>query len=117
MYPESLSALERYAALGRGGPTLLALLGYSYARLGERNEALQMIHELQEASTQGFAPALFVALVYAGLEEKDEAFVWLEQACEQRFNRLAYLKVDALWDPIRTDPRFGDLLRRIGIPA
>ena len=76
-----------------------------------------MIHELQEASTQGFAPALFVALVYAGLEEKDEAFVWLEQACEQRFNRLAYLKVDALWDPIRTDPRFGDLLRRIGIPA
>lgn len=117
MYRECLSALEKYSTLSRGGATLLALLGYSYARLGERNEALQMIHELEAATKQGFAPALFVALVYAGLEDKDQAFIWLEKASEQRFTRLAYLKVDALWDPVRTDPRFGDLLRRVGIPA
>ena len=47
---------------------------------------------------------------------EDQAFSWLEKAYEERFNRLAYLKVEALWDPLRSDPRFGDLLRRVGIP-
>ena len=75
-----------------------------------------MIEELKAASKQSFVPALFVALVYAGLEDKDQAFTWLEKAYEERFNRLAYLKVEALWDPLRSDPRFADLLRRVGIP-
>jgi hypothetical protein len=47
---------------------------------------------------------------------EDQAFSWLEKAYEERFNRLAYLKVEALWDPLRSDPRFADLLRRVGIP-
>ena len=76
-----------------------------------------MIDKLQAASKQSFVPALFVALVYAGQEEKDQAFTWLEKAYQERFNRLAYLKVLALWDPIRSDPRFADLLGRVGIPV
>ena len=116
MYREGLPALEKYSALSRSSATSLALLGYSHARLGERKEALQMIEELKAASKQSFVPALFVALVYAGLEDKDQAFTWLEKAYEERFNRLAYLKVEALWDPLRSDPRFADLLRRVGIP-
>ena len=76
-----------------------------------------MIEELKAASQQSLARALFVALVYAGLEDKDQAFIWLEKAYEERFNRLAYLKVEPLWDPLRSDPRFADLLRRVGIPA
>ena len=116
MYREGLSALEKYSALSRSGATSLALLGYSHARLGERKESLQMIEALKAASKQSFVPALFVALVYAGLEDKDQAFTWLEKAYEERFNRLAYLKVEALWDPLRSDPRFADLLRRVGIP-
>ena len=75
-----------------------------------------MIEELEAPSKQSFVPALFIALVYAGLEDKDQAFTWLEKAHEERFNRLAYLKVEALWDPLRSDPRFADLLRRVGIP-
>ena len=75
-----------------------------------------MIEALKAASKQSFEPALFVALVYAGLEDKDQAFIWLERAYEERLNRLAYLKVEALWDPPRSDPRFADLLRRVGIP-
>ena len=75
-----------------------------------------MIDKLEASSKQSFVPAFFVALVYAGLEDKDQAFTWLEKAREERFNRLAYLKIDALWDPIRSDPRFADLLRRVGIP-
>jgi TolB-like protein/Tfp pilus assembly protein PilF len=117
MYREGLLALEKYSALTRSSAASLALLGYSQARLGERRQALRMIEELKAASTQSFVPALFVALVYAGLEDKDQAFTWLEKAYEERFNRLAYLKVDALWDPLRSDPRFADLLRRVGIPA
>jgi tetratricopeptide (TPR) repeat protein len=116
MYQEGLSALEKYSALSRSGATSLALLGYSHARLGERKESLQVIEAREAASKQSFVPAFFVALVYAGLEDKDQAFTWLEKAYEERFNRLAYLKVDALWDPLRSDPRFTDLLRRVGIP-
>ena len=117
MYREGLSALEKYSALSRRSATSLAFLGYSHARLGERKEALRMIEELKAASQQSLARALFVALVYAGLEDKDQAFIWLEKAYEERFNRLAYLKVEALWDPLRSDPRFADLLRRVGVPA
>src|SRR6267378_183125 len=116
MYREGLLALEKYSALSRSSATSLALLGYSHARLGERSQALRMIEELKAASKESFVPALFVALVYAGLEDKDQAFTWLEKAYEERFNRLAYLKVEALWDPLRSDPRFADLLRRVGIP-
>jgi len=116
MYREGLSALEKYSALSRSGAASLALLGYSHARLGERKESLQVIEALKAASKQSFVPALFVALVYAGLEDKDQAFTWLEKAYEERFNRLAYLKVEALWHPLRSDPRFADLLRRVGIP-
>ena len=117
MYREGLSALEKYSSLSQRSATSLAFLGYSHARLGERNEALRMIEELKAASQQSLARALFVALVYAGLEDKDQAFIWLEKAYEERFNRLAYLKVEALWDPLRSDSRFADLLRRVGIPA
>lgn len=116
MYREGLCTLEKYSALGRRSATSLAFLGYSHARLGEREKALRMIEELQAASQQTLVPALFIALVYAGLEEKDQAFTWLEKAYQERFNRLAYLKVEALWDPLRSDPRFADLLRRVGIP-
>jgi TolB-like protein/Tfp pilus assembly protein PilF len=116
MYREGLSVLEKYSTLSRSCAASLALLGYSHARLGERKESLQMIEELKAASKQSFVPALFVALVYAGLEDKDQAFTWLEKAYQERFNRLAYLKVEALWDPLRSDPRFADLLRRVGIP-
>jgi tetratricopeptide (TPR) repeat protein len=117
MYREALSALEKYSALSRSSAASLALLGYLHARLGEREESLEMIYKLKAASKQSFVPVFFVALVYAGLEDKDQAFTWLEKACEERFNRLAYLKVEALWDPLRSDPRFADLLRHVGIPG
>jgi hypothetical protein len=94
----------------------IATLGYSHARLGERSAALRIIEELTAAAKHSFVPALLFALVYAGLEDKDQAFSWLEKAYEERFYRLAYVKVEALWDPLRSDARFMDLLRRVGIP-
>ena len=117
LYREALPNLDKFSALSRGGAASLALLGYAHARLGERSQALRMLEDLQPASKQNFVSAFFFALVYAGLEDRDKAFMWLEKACEERFNRLAYANVEALWDPLRSDPRFAELIRRIGIPT
>jgi serine/threonine protein kinase/tetratricopeptide (TPR) repeat protein len=116
LYRQALPDLDKYLALSRGSASSLELLGYAYARLGERNEALRMVEELRALAKRSFVSSFSFALVYAGLEDRDQAFTWLEKACEERFNRLAYVKVEAFWDPLRSDPRFAELLRRIGLP-
>jgi tetratricopeptide (TPR) repeat protein len=116
-YRESLPDLEKYSELSHGGPAALALLGYAQARLGDRKAALRMLDELEAVSKRKFVTAFFFALVYAGLEDKGQAFGWLEKACDERFNRLAYIRVEALWDPLRSDPRFAELCRHVGIPT
>ena len=116
MYRESLSELEKYSALSQGRAMSLALLGYAHARLGERSQALRVLRQLEAASKQSYTPAFSFAVVYAGLGEKDQAFASLEKAYGERTSRLGYLKVEPLWDPLRTDPRFADLVRRIGFP-
>jgi len=116
MYRESLSELEKYSALSQGRAMSLALLGYAHARLGERSQALRVLRQLEAASKQSYTPAFSFAVVYAGLGEKDQAFAWLEKAYGERTSRLGYFKVEPLWDPLRTDPRFADLVRRIGLP-
>jgi hypothetical protein len=55
-------------------------------------------------------------LVYAALEDKDQAFMWLEKRYDERFARFAYLRLEALWDPLRSDERFNQLVQRVGIP-
>ena len=116
MYREGLPPLKKYSALSRGRAMSLALLGYAHARLGERSEALRILEQLEAASKERYTPAVSFAVVYAGLGEKDQAFAWLEKAYGERTSRLGYLKVEPLWDPLRTDLRFADLVRRIGLP-
>jgi len=59
---------------------------------------------------------VFLALVYAGLGEKDQAFAWLEKAYEEHSFQMQYLKVEPRWDNLRSDPRFADLVHRVGLP-
>ena len=105
---EGLPADEKYSELSRGSAMSLALLGYTHARIGERSQALHAIQQLTAASKQTYTPAFSFAWIYAGLGDKDHAFEWLEKAREERFTRLAYLRQEAFWKPLRSDPRFSE---------
>ena len=115
-YERAMVEFEKSLAVTQRSTWVLALLGYAHARSGGRSQAMNIIDELRATSQSSFVPALCFALVYTGLEEADQAFTWLTKACDERHNRLAYLKVEALWDPLRSDSRFTDLLRTFGIP-
>lgn len=115
-YEEAEKEFEKSLAVTQRSTLVLALLGYAHARSGARSQAMEIIEELGAGSKTTFVPAICLALVYAGLQEADHAFTWLAKACDERHNRLAYIEVEALWDPLRSDPRFADLLRGFGIP-
>jgi hypothetical protein len=75
-----------------------------------------VLNELTELSKQKYVPAWAMAEIYVGLGEKDRAFEWLEKAYDERFaGLLASIKVDPIYDPLRSDPRFADLLRRMNL--
>jgi TolB-like protein/Tfp pilus assembly protein PilF len=116
MNREAELVLEKYSALSQGSADSLALLGYSHARLGERGHALRTLEELKATSKKSYVPAFYFAMICAALEDKDQAFMQLEKGYDERFARFAYLKLEALWDPLRSDERFSDLVRRVGIP-
>jgi TolB-like protein/Flp pilus assembly protein TadD len=116
MYREALAEMEKYLALSPRNPAALASLAYAHARSGERNQALRVLDELGSLSKQRHVPSYWFAIVYAGLDEKDRAFAWLEKAYAERDGSLPMLKVNPSWDPLRSDPRFADLVRRVGLP-
>jgi TolB-like protein/Flp pilus assembly protein TadD len=91
-------------------------LGYAYARAGKRAEARNVLKELKERSKQSYVPWFYIAGIYAGLDEKDQAIAYLEKAYAQREQGLAVMKREPLFDPLRSDPRFQDLLRRMNLP-
>jgi len=118
MYDEAIAEFSKGVSLKGGSEWSLARvgLGHVYAVMGKKSEARQSLDELKQLSAQEYVPATSVALVYAGLGEKDHAFGWLEKACEERSFQMQWLKIDPRWDVLRSDPRFADLTRRIGLP-
>jgi tetratricopeptide (TPR) repeat protein len=113
MYEE---AIQQFQKLG-DQPHALGHMGNAYARMGREAEARKMISELQKQVQNTGVGRYEIALVYAGLGEKDEAFAWLEKAVAARDKGLTYLKIDPCLDPLRSDSRFQDLVRRVGLPA
>ena len=108
--------LQQAVTLSRGAGVSLAHLGHVQARLGQRDEARKILQQLSESSKDRYVPALAFATVHLGLGENDQALDWLEKAYAERFNRLAYLRREPMWQPLRENPRFQDLLRRINLP-
>ncbi len=94
----------------------LALLGYVYARSGRRDEAQSVITELDKKFAEKTADARDLAIVYAGLNDKDKAFEWLEKAYQYRSFQLGNLRLEPLLiEALSSDPRWADLFRRIGL--
>ena len=117
-YPDAQAELEKALVLSPTDPAMVAALAHVHGRAGNRGKALELIEQLKgmEAGPRGAFPTFGFIWAYAGLGDKDEAFAWLERAYTERRGRLASLLVEPMLEPLRTDPRFSDLVRRVGLP-
>ena len=115
LFDEALAELEKAKRERKSDPVLIYSTGMIYAAQGKRAEALQIIKELEEMSGASLSQAHWIAKIYASLNEKELAFSWLERGLATGAIG-AFYKDDPVWDPIRSDARFADLLRRMGIP-
>jgi TolB-like protein/Tfp pilus assembly protein PilF len=113
MYKEAIAEFEKALVIAPGNTLALAGLGYTYAVTGRRAEAQKVLDQLNELSKQKYVPAWSRSIIYEGLGQKDKAFEWLEKAYEER--SIYAIKADLAFDPLRSDPRFADLLRRMNL--
>ncbi len=117
MYEKALAELEVAVTLSGGSPRTLSGLAYAYAVAGKEAEARKLLNDLRELSRHRYVPAHDIAVIYAALGEKDEAFTWLEKAYQERHPWLIMFRVAPKVDGLRSDPRFQDLLRRLNFPT
>ncbi len=117
MYEEAISEFQKAASFLENDPETLACLGHAYARSGRRDKAQKVLDELKESSKRRYVQSCDVALIHVGLGENDVAFRLLEKAYTERDESLVIIKVDPRLDPLRSDPRYTDLLRRMGFPS
>ncbi len=114
MNHEAVAELEKAAQLSGRSPTVIANLARAYAGSGKRNEAVKLLNDLKKRSSPGYSRASEIAVIYASLGDSDQAMSWLEKSYEERFNPGVLLRPG--FDPLRSDPRFQNLVRRIGLP-
>jgi TolB-like protein/Tfp pilus assembly protein PilF len=112
---EAIAELQKGVAGSGRASQELGFLGYGYGSLGKRAEAMMVLKELQERYARKESPAMFLAAVYAGLGEKDQAFGWLERDFQAGTGLLIFITILPDYDTLRDDPRYTDLLRRIGL--
>ena len=112
---EATAALEKSVELNRSLVTL-SPLGYAYAVSGREKEARAILDELRELYAKKQATAYHIAGVYTGLGEREQAFEWLEKSFQDRFSLLPIIRWHPQFEPLRDDPRFRDLLRRMNLP-
>jgi tetratricopeptide (TPR) repeat protein len=118
MYGEAIAAFQRAGGLTGNSPEILGLLGYGYGMAGMKREAQDVLKELDDLSAQNrYVSSFAQTTIYIGLGETDLAFKWLEQAYQERLWYLALLAVDPLFDRLRGDARFTDLVRRMNLTA
>ncbi len=115
MYEAAISELNKARQLDEN-QQVLGNLGYAYAVAGKRSEAQKIIDELQGLSKRRYMDPYYVALIYIGLGDKEQAFAWLAKAYDERSSWLTTLKAEPELDSLRSDPRFAELVRRVGLP-
>ena len=115
-FSEAVAELHAAQQLeGSGNPEIESALGRAYADAGNRTEATKVLNHLRERMRDEFVSAAYVATIHVGLGEIDEAFASLAEADAQRSYFVGWWKVDPELDPLRADPRFSALLKKVGL--
>jgi len=117
MYNEAIALSQKMVQADPTSQRFFYLLGYAYAKAGRKPEAEVVINKLKDISRGEYVISSLIARIYAALDKRDEAFALLEKAFEEREYSLPRLKVDPAFDSLRNDPRFQDLLQRIGLTS
>jgi TolB-like protein/Flp pilus assembly protein TadD len=122
MNQEAVAVLEKALIFTERDPLVMGALAHAYARAGRREEAVKVVGELKRLDERLEAegksiPRFSFIWAYAGLGDKEQALAWLEKAYHERRDRVFLLNVDPLLDPLRSEPRFQDLVRRVGLAA
>jgi TolB-like protein/DNA-binding winged helix-turn-helix (wHTH) protein/tetratricopeptide (TPR) repeat protein len=112
---EAIPELEKAVSVTDSSPGVISALIWAYAHAGRRADALRLLGELKKRQQTGYVPAGAFVNAYLGLGDNEEAFAWFERAYQEQSNILIYIKVLPLFDPLRGDPRFQDLVRRVGL--
>jgi len=114
MYAKAVSILEKALNSDANNLLLVAALGHTYAVSGNKTKALGVLKELKELRRKRYVPAIYLAAIQAGFPDKDQAFSWLEKSYQERSDGMTYLKIERLFDSLHDDPRFADLMKRVG---
>jgi TolB-like protein/Tfp pilus assembly protein PilF len=112
---DAIPVLQKALAGSNRSPGVIGVLIRAYALAGRRDDALRLLAELQSRAKASYVPAGAFVNAYLGLGDNEQAFVWLERAYQEKSNILSFVKTHPYFDPIRNDPRFADLVRRIGL--
>ena len=111
----AVPVLEKAVALSNGSPAATGVLIRAYAHAGRRGDALRLLASLKRRRAEGYVPAGAFVNAYLGLDDQEQAFYWLEQAYDEKSNILQFVKTHPYFDPLRGDPRFADLVHRVGL--
>lgn len=114
-FPEAIAALKNAISL-EGTTEVWSSLGHDYAMSGDKEEAQKVIDHLSELSGRQYVARYNVAVIYAGMGERNQAFFWLNRAYQERSYLLTYLTVDERLDKLHSDSRFDELVCRVGLP-
>jgi TolB-like protein/DNA-binding winged helix-turn-helix (wHTH) protein/Flp pilus assembly protein TadD len=114
MNDAAVAELQKAVQLSGGSPTCIANLARAYVASGKRSEAEKLLSDLKKRSNPSQSLASEIAMIYVALGDTDQAINWIEKGYEERFNPGVLLRPG--FDPLRSDPRFEDLVRRIGLP-
>ncbi|MGZ8557205.1 MAG: TPR end-of-group domain-containing protein [Chitinophagaceae bacterium] len=116
MYAQAIAGYKNTLQAIVDWPVALAAIGHVYGVSGEKAEAQKILDTLSSLSSKKFVTSYGVALVYAGLDENEKAFLWLNKAFEERSHWLVWLKTDPRWAPIQSDKRYAELVNKVGLP-
>jgi TolB-like protein/Flp pilus assembly protein TadD len=117
MFTEAILEMQKAAKYSGENRLIQAFMGYVYGISGNQTKAQLILNDFIEISKEEYVPAIFFATIYIGIGKNDNALNWLEKAYEEHASHLIYLNTNPIYDPLRTEPRFIDLMRKMDYPT